>query len=380
MGIMMVRRKKRRGDRKRGKKGRGRWSGHEKIFFVLMIIVLLLGSLNIAKARGLLIPEQPQIQISENTIDIGTLTLEQKIAQMVIVHGGMHNLQPWQDMQLGGIHLFAMENGELFKDTINKFQEGMQIPFFVTVDLEGCWSPFSNFRQFTPVSEVSDIGEAFKKGSEEGKFLRELGFTVNYAPVVDLDDQIWKCRSFPGDEKQITELAEAYILGLQNQNIIATAKHYPGKTLVVNDPHKGLVAVDIDKVDSYPYDYLAEKDDVKAVMVTHVISGGEVNSEGKPAVASEKAVGLLKEKYGGLIITDDTMMLGLRNFFPSVDDLYIAVFKAGNDLIINFDEDPNEIYRMIQVVKQAVERGEIAGGEIDNSVRKILSAKGFDVV
>ncbi len=351
----------------------------EIVFLVLIVLVLVLGTLNVAKAKGWLIPEQNPISIQDNTINLNDLTLEQKIAQMVIVHGGAHNMQVFKNLQLGGIHLFAMKDEELFKNTINDFQEGMVIPFFVTVDLEGCWNPFANFQNFYSVSEVKTVGEAFQKGSDEGKFLHDLGFTINYAPVVDLDDQIWNCRTFLGTEEEITQLAEAYILGLQSQEVIATAKHYPGKALVIKDPHKNMVTAEIVLEDIYPYTYLGNKGDVKSVMVTHVISYGEVDSEGKPAVVSKKAVDTLKESFDGLIITDDTMMLGLQKFFDSKEDLYRAVFSSGNDLIINFNEDPNEIYHMLETVKEAVLTGEIPEEQIDSSVTKILEAKGFDV-
>ena len=72
-------------------------------------------------------------------------------------------------------------------------------------------------------------------------------------------------------------------------------------------------------------------------------------------------------------------MLGLKDFYPSIDDMYIAVFAAGNDLVLNFNEDPNEIYRMIIIVREAVESGEISEEQIDASVTKILELKGFNV-
>jgi beta-glucosidase-like glycosyl hydrolase len=72
-------------------------------------------------------------------------------------------------------------------------------------------------------------------------------------------------------------------------------------------------------------------------------------------------------------------MLGLQKFFDSKEDLYRAVFSAGNDLIINFNEDPNEIFHMIETVKEAVLNGDIPEEQIDNSVKKILEAKGFNV-
>jgi len=360
-------------------KQKKRWTIHQKTFLVLIVIILILGTLNITKARGQLIPAQDRPIVIDNKINLDFLTLEQKIAQMVIVHGGLHNMEIWKKMQLGGIHFFAMERGELYTDIINQFQTGMTIPFIVTVDLEGCWNPFANFKTFTAVSEIETEEAAFEKGVEEGKFLADLGFTLNYAPVVDLDDQIWKCRSFPGDKEEISELAKAYILGLQSQQIMATAKHYPGKTLVVKDPHKYLVVASIDDEDLYPYDYLFNNDIVSSVMVSHIITSGAIDSEGIPSVASEKVVKDIKKEFNGLIISDEVNMLGLKDFYATTEEMYIAVFKAGNDLVINFIEDPNEVYYMIQVVKRAVEEGIIPLQQVDNSVRKILTVKGFVV-
>jgi beta-N-acetylhexosaminidase len=353
-------------------------SKREKIFIALIVLVFLLASLNVAKAKGWLLPEQNDVNVENNIIELNSLTLEQKIAQMVIVHGGMHNLEVWQRLQLGGIHLFAMQDAELYKKVISDFQTGMSIPFFVTVDLEGCLNPFSEFYDSAPVSEISSVEESFNKGRVDGNFLQSIGVTINFAPVVDLDDQIWGCRSFPGTEEEIAELAEAYILGLQRERVIATVKHYPGKTLVIKDPHKQLVSAVINPKDLYPYQYLSDRNHQNAYMTSHLIVTGELDSNGNPSVVSDEIINSLKDKKS-LMISDDTMMLGLRNFYSTPEQLYIDVFKAGNDLILNFDEDPLEINHMIKVVAEAVESGEISLEQIDNSVRKILQAKGFIV-
>ncbi len=352
----------------------------EKLFFALLLIVLLLGSLNIAKAKGYLIPAQPPLLVSGGEIRLDDLSLEQKIAQMVVVHGSIWNMKQWKDMQLGGIHLYALERPELFKETIDHFQEGMAVPFFVTVDVEGCINSLAEFYSSSAAKDITTEEEAFLKGSQDGAILSSLGFTVNFAPVVDLEDQIWRCRSFPGNEERIGELAEAYILGLQRNKVMATAKHFPGKTLAIRDPHKQLLFTTIEEADIFPYTYLASTDTLPAVMVSHQISSGEVDTEGFPAVVSPVAINRLRKEGATLIITDDTMMLGLRNFYDSTDEMYLAVFAAGNDLIINFNEDPNEIYHMIQVVKKAVEEGRISEEKIDASVQMILTAKGFTVV
>jgi len=350
------------------------------IFVLLLSLVLVLGGLNLAKARGLLLifPEPPQIV--NQTISLGSLTLEQKIAQMVIVHGAEWNMNQWKKLQMGGIHLFALKTPELYQRIISEYQQNVTIPFLVTVDLEGCWNPFSYFKNFTAISEVNTTEGAYALGKEEGHFLKRLGFTVDFSPVVDLEDEIWKCRSFPGDEKEISRLAQAYIEGMQSEGILATAKHYPGKTLVIKDPHKYLVSAEISEEDLYPYLSLTSGSELKGVMVSHVISEGAVDSEGKPAVVSALVINKLKSNFSGLIFSDEVNMLGLKDYYASLEEMYLAVFGAGNDLIINFNDDPNEIHHMIQVVKKGVEEGQILEEQINASVRKVLGMKGFTVV
>jgi len=343
----------------------------------MLVAVLLI--LNLAKIKGSFIPDSPKINIEGKVIKLEDLSLNQKIAQMTIVYGGLQNLGPWKSMQLGGIHLFALENEKTYLATINKFQKDMQIPFFVTVDLEGCANPFANFRESISLKEIHFWEESFEKGRNDGEILSQLGFTTNFAPVVDLQDNIWKCRTFPGDEKQISVLAEAYSQGLQSQHILSTAKHYPGKTLIIKDPHKFLVSAEISYNDLYPYSYLFNQTKVDSVMVSHIIANGQIDSSGIPSVASKEVIGDIKREFNGLIVTDEINMLGLKNFYSSLDEMYLAVFSAGNDLILNFNEDPNEIYRMINLIAEAVRKGIISEEQIDASVRKILEVKGFKV-
>jgi len=359
---------------------KGRWTIHEKTFFVLIILVLILGGMNIAKARGLLIPFSPTPIVEDRTIELSSLTLDQKIAQMVVVHGSTWNMEQWKKMQVGGIHFFALKDAQLYEQTIIEYQKGMKVPFMVTADLEGCWNPFSYFHNFTALSEINTTEQAYQVGAEEGRFLHTLGFTLDFSPVVDLKDEIWKCRSFTGDKAQVTALAQAYIKGLQSQGVAATAKHYPGKTLVVQDPHKYIVAAEIDSADVYPFQLLAEGKELKGVMVSHIISSGAVDSGGKPAVVSSQALKSLRSEFNGIIFSDEVNMLGLKNYYSSLDDLYFDVFSSGNDVVVNFNEDPNEIYRMIQIVKKGVQEGKLSSEQIDASVKRILELKGFRVV
>jgi beta-N-acetylhexosaminidase len=348
---------------------------------LLSFFLVSLFKLNSEKAMAFQIEEPKNVIFdkSTNTIYLNSLTLKQKIAQMIVTFDSPKNKDMLQKMLIGGIHLGSKPTKKDFIDTINYYQDGATIPFFFTADMEGCINPFENFQKFPSLREIKDKEEAYRVGFEEGKLLKELGFSINFAPVVDINDTIWNCRNFLGSIEEIGEKASYYIKGLQDNGIIATSKHYPGKTLVIKDPHKHVVHAYIEKDDILPFIKTIENN-VSAIMISHIIADGYVNSDSYPSVASKKLVEELRKNFPGLIITDEIRMLGLKDFYKDLDQMYIDVFKAGNDLILNFDTDPWGLYHMICVIENAVKNGEISEERINLSVIKILKAKGISVV
>ncbi len=154
--------------------------------------------------------------------------------------------------------------------------------------------------------------------------------------------------------------------------------------MVTLDPHENLVVAEITENDLYPYDKLLSYENTEdglpsLVMVSHLIVSGALNSEGYPSSASPNVIYNFKNDYDGLVISDEINMLGLLNYYEDKDQLYLDLVLAGHDIILNFDEDPNEIYHMIEVIEQAVIDGDISEERIDSSVRKILRKKGFEV-
>jgi len=284
-------------------------SSNKDIYLTILLtaVIFSLLFLNIKKAKHLDIEEPTNIIFdkSTNTLYLDSLTLKQKIAQMIVAYG--------------------------------------------------------------------------KDENEEGKLLKELGFSINFAPVVELTDTIWNCRNFVGTPEEISKKANNYINGLQKNNIIATSKHYPGKTLSIKDPHESIIYATIEKGDLLPFEMTIENN-VSAIMTSWIIVNGSVESQGKPSGASEKLVNGLRNKFTGLIITDEINMLGLKNYYDNVDRMYIDLFKADNDLILNFNKDPKVLFRMISVIEDAVKNGEISEERIDQSVIRILNAKGINVI
>src|SRR5438445_2177526 len=282
-------------------------------------------------------------------------------------------------MVVGGVHVTAQSTKEDFANLINYLQSNATIPFLVTVDMEGCINPFENFQNFTSLDRINTTNQSFQVGFDEGMLMKELNMTINFSPVVDLNDTIWSCRSFLGTPQEIGDKASAYISGLQSQGILATAKHYPGKTLNLRDPHSVLVYATIDDNDSLPFREVIQTN-VSAIMVDHVIANGSVDSEVKQSDASKRLIGDLNTNFSGLIITDETSMLGLSNFYSNPDQVYIDVFKANNDLVLYLNSDRTKLSHAISVVEEAVKSGQISEKRIDDSVTKILSIKGINVI
>ncbi len=350
------------------------------IAIALALAVAGLFLLNVKHDVDLYNTQPPEnINVYGNTVVLGSMTIQQKIAQMLIVYGMNENKEFYQNSGIGGIFLTAMESPSGFVETTNYFQSGAKIPFLFSTDVEGCVNTLANFAKFPSFSEIETEDAAHALGESQGTLMKSLGLQINFAPVVDLSDNIWKCRSFHGTPAQVASKASSYIAGLQSTGTIATTKHYPGRTLDVKDPHRLTAAAEITKGDILPFRETINSG-VKAVMVSHVIASGEVFSDGKPAVVSRRAIDTIG-KFDGLIITDDINMLGLKRYYNNNDaQMYVDLFAAGNDMILDVTAGPQEITKIIDTVTAAVQRGDISEQQIDGSVRKILKAKGFDVI
>lgn len=353
----------------------------KKDYYTTIILILGILTLSIVQSSLFSIESSDNIIYFEgnNTLNYSTLTLKQKIAQMLIVYEKQDNLEDFTEMVVGGIYVDPKPSKEDFIKDISNFQDSAKIPIFVTADMEGCWNPLETVKDFPTFKEIETEEEAYDLGLETGETLKELGFNFNFAPVVDLEDTIWNCRVFQGTPAEVSKRAISYIKGLEEYGILTSAKHYPGQTLHIKDPHKNLVYATIEEKDLEPFD-IAIKNNVTSIMVSHVIVNGSVDSESKPSVVSEKLISELKQKYNGLIVTDEVNMLGVKSFYENIDDMYIDLVKAGNDVILNFNRDSEEIYYMIKVIENAVQSGEISEERIDESVVKILKAKGINLI
>jgi len=251
-----------------------------------------------------------------------------------------------------GVILFARNAGspEQVKALLSEVRSCTGQGTWAAIDEEGgrvnrmAWPPFNARRHAADygVMYERNAGTAIQAVYQDsfctGEALRELGFTHNCAPVLDLfhpdGHGIIGKRSFGDHVDQVAVLATACMRGLHDAGIAAVGKHFPGHGRANADSHVAVPEVDapLDTIlnEAEPFSRLIA-DGLEHVMTAHVIytdTGKDV------ATISPFWVGhVLRQKVGfsGRIWSDDLCMKGVGNNVPAAAD---AALKAGCDVLL----------------------------------------------
>jgi beta-N-acetylhexosaminidase len=349
------------------------------------------------KAKGKKKPGDPAEAWVEKTL--GSLSLDQKIGQLIIpAVVGMFMSQDSETFQqisrditefhVGGYHMLGEVNS-LHEPAgvallINRLQELARLPLWITADFEGGvglrYIGATRLPRAMAMGATYNPEMAFKAGQVAAREARALGVHVNFYPVVDVNNNarnpIINIRSFGGDPKLVSEMARAYIRGSQSSGAMATAKHFPGHGDTSADSHIELPVIDVDRarldqIELPPF-RAAVEEGVGGVMSAH-IALPRIEESKLPATLSELMLtGVLRQEmdFKGVIFTDAMNMRGVAAHYPEGEAAVRAV-KAGADIILY----PPSVEQAFTAVKRAVEAGEITEARINESVRRILSAK-----
>ncbi len=292
-------------------------------------------------------------------------TIKKHIQQRVI--GGVLMLNGSKEEFTNWIKLFESMN-----DSIGN------LPFLYSADAE----PSLVNRKIigsTPVkkaNEISTVDEVRAVAKTISNELNAIGINYNFAPVVDMSpNKTVGFRSFGAIPENIIPWSDAFIQETQNNNIIATAKHFPGHGLVSGDTHKSLQMIDGELKEIGNYPKLIENG-VLSIMVAHigVKNNPKYDTKGMPATTSEVIVSqLLRKEYGfkGLIVTDAMNMGGVASI-PQAEVKAIAAGcdivlmpldakKAHSDLLKRYHSDP-EFKKKVDAAAKRVIRMKIALG------------------
>ncbi len=320
-----------------------------------------------------------------------TLTLKEKAGQLIFVRAN-YSGQPYlkevskyiKDYNVGGVCFFA---GDPVKQSqqLNKWNKISKIPLAVTIDAEwGLAMRLDNTVKYPlqmTLGAVKDKSLIYKMGKQIAEQCRLLGINLNFAPVVDVNSNpqnpVIGMRSFGENPEEVAERGYLYMKGMQDNKLMACAKHFPGHGNTFNDSHQTLPVIKsseekLFKNDIFPFKYLIDSG-VASIMVAHVWFPALDTVKNHPATLSKNIVtGLLKNKLGfkGPVISDGLDMKGVTDNYGK-ENVALLAFKAGNDVLLI----PEDVQSSVNSIVDAVKSGEIPEERLEESVKKILRFK-----
>lgn len=288
--------------------------------------------------------------------------------------------------KIGGL-ILMQDDAAREINLVNEFQSKAKIPLMIGMDAEwGLFQRIATAHKFPwamTLGAIQDKNLITEMAAKIAEDCKKMGINWDFAPVVDVntnpENPIIGNRSFGSEVGNVVNSAIAYSKGLQDNNILAAIKHFPGHGDTHVDSHFDLPVVShqlkrLDEIELAPFKALMDKG-IGGVMIAHLYVPALENEKGIPASISKNIItGLLKEKYGykGLIITDALNMGAVaKRYKPG--ELDALAFKAGNDIML-FSDGVKAGKRLIQL---AIDRKEISQNRVEESVKKILLTKYF---
>ncbi|MBW2265488.1 MAG: beta-N-acetylhexosaminidase [Deltaproteobacteria bacterium] len=221
-------------------------------------------------------------------------------------------------------------------------------PLLIAIDQEGgpvarLDPPFTVFPGNLAIGNARSIMAARKFGEITAKELKEVGITLNFAPVLDVipegfDSSIMADRAFGNSPGLAGDLGKTVIESLQENGVGATAKHFPGIGRTTIDSHADLPFLEtkghiLDSLDLIPFK-AAIQSNVAAVMLSHVVYT-DLDPTWPASLSSIIAKKLLRNTMGfkGVSITDDLDMGAIDKHFD-VDTFVERICDAGIDIAL----------------------------------------------
>ncbi len=320
------------------------------------------------------------------------LSKDERIAQLMIIRahsnlGASHVAEVTRLIKkynVGGLCFF--QGGPVRQALLtNRYQAMAKTPLMISIDAE--WglgmrldSVISYPRQLM-MGATPDAQLIYRFGKAVGEQCKRLGIHVNYAPDVDVNNNplnpVINDRSFGEDKYKVALFGVAYMKGLQDVGVMATAKHFPGHGDVSVDSHHDLPVIyksraELNALELYPFSELI-KAGVGSIMTAHLsIPAIDTTTNLPSSLSYLNVTGILRNdlRFQGITFTDALEMQGVAKYFPKGDASVMSLI-AGNDMLCL----PGDIPGSIAKIKEAIKEGRLTWDDIDQKVTKVLLAK-----
>ncbi len=268
----------------------------------------------------------------------------------------------------------------------NRYQAASQIPLLIAMDAE--WglnmrlkdAAIAYPRQMM-LGAIEDNKWLYQFGATVGKELKRVGVHINFAPAIDVNNNpknpVINERSFGEDKYNVAAKGYQYMQGMQDNGVIACAKHFPGHGDTDVDSHFELPVIlhdrsRLDAIELMPFRVLNQHG-VNSVMVSHLNIPTIDNTHNMPASLSKKAItDLLRNEIGfdGLIFSDGLDMKGLTKHYSN-RAIALKSLEAGNDILCLPDNLPDAF----EAIMTGIQEGKVDTLNLAKSVKRILHSK-----
>ncbi len=286
---------------------------------------------------------------------------------------------------IGGVVILGSPTVSVADDIADLQQRSLVSPSIVAVDeeggrvqrLEALVGPLPSARE---VATQLTVQQARDLARDHAAKVAALGFTMNLAPVVDLDNgDFIRDRSFGAEVDVVSDYAFATADGIRDGGLTPVVKHFPGHGRGT-DSHTGLPtlpALDtLRESDLVPFVRAIARGDLP-IMVGHLVVPGLTN--GQPATLSSEAIdGLLRTELGfdGLVMTDALNMDAISDTMNNAEAAERALI-AGVDLVMLGSLSDTEA--TIEQLSNAVRAGRLDEQTINESFLRVLHQRQIEL-
>jgi len=299
-----------------------------------------------------------------------------------------------REFNVGGIIFFSrniedpVQLARLCRDLQKEALNSWGVPLMLAVDQEGgrvarLREPFTVFPGNAAIAEAD---EPTKRAEEFGvvtaREMRLVGLNMNLAPVVDVQrgelEKHLQGRTFGDGPERVALLGRTVIRSLQENGVMAVAKHFPGLGQAGVDPHVHLPRIqatkaEIEKVNLIPFRAAIDQG-VAGIMSSHAVYPA-LDPESPATLSREVLTRLLRQTmdFRGLIITDDLEMGAIAGQRP-VADASLLAFQAGADILL-ICKGQEHVAQSCRLLRERLSRGHIPEERLIESLKRIESAK-----
>lgn len=289
-----------------------------------------------------------------------------------------------QKYNIGSICLFQ---GKAIQQalTVNQLQQQARTPLMVCIDGEtGVGMRFDDILRFPnqlTLGAVANADLAYQMGHAMGIQCKRAGIQVNYAPVVDINNNpanpVINVRSFGESKYKVARFGIALTQGMQQAGVMACAKHFPGHGDVSVDSHYDLPVIpksklQLDSLEIYPFKEMI-KAGVGSMMMGHLyIPAIDATVNQASSLSKKNVTDLVRNDLGfkGINFTDALEMKGVAKFYPQGEAAAQSLI-AGNDMLCL----PGDIKGSIKRIRKAIRKKELSWEDIQAKVNRVLIAK-----